>query len=262
MFTTRSKAYKKIGISYLGSVACSSKLVHSMSVNVATYGLYLSPANQSGYNVCPNSKYCKELCLNGSGQARLEAGAGKHRIKDARILKTRLFFENHRIFMQLLIAEIAAAKALWESKGYFFSVRLNCTSDIDINKFQLDGVNICDIFPNVSFYDYTKVYSYLDNMNKFSNYDLTMSFNGHNLSTCKKALERGVRIAICFQDKLPNYFDGVPVINGDKYDARYLDPTNVIIGLKLKLTASTIKNHKRVLPDTPFIIKPTDIRCS
>lgn len=268
-FSTRSKAYKELGISYLGSVNCSSKLSHGMRVNVATYGLYLSPANSASpesspnlYNVCPNSKFCKKLCLNGSGHARLEAGAGKHRIKDARILKTRLFFENHRIFMQLLIAEIAAAKALWESKGYFFAVRLNCCSDISYTQFQLDGVNICDIFKGTNFYEYTKVFSYLNDMKKFANLDYTYSYNGHNSLTCKKALDRGVRIAICFQDKLPNYFDGVPVIDGDFSDYRPANPAYCVVGLKLKKTITMFKNHKFVMPETKFIVKPTDIRCS
>lgn len=259
-FTSRTQSYKDLKISYLGGVAISSKLVHSKSVNVATYGVYLAPYDLSGYNVCPNSKHCKDTCLFKSGHAMMEILAGKNKIVNSRIKKTKLFFENKELFMEILISEIASAKKVWESKGFFFSVRLNCTSDIDINKFNYKGKNICDIFPDVQFYDYTKVYSYLDNVYKYPNYDITYSYNGYNDVTCKKALERGFRIAVVFE-KLPKMFNGYPVINGDNSDYRPMDGKNVVVGLKVKKTSTMVKDNKFVIPKNRFIVRYDDKRC-
>ena len=42
-------------------------------------------------------------------------------------------------------------------------------------------------------------------------------------------------IAVVFRtSKLPLTFNGVRVIDGDKYDMRFKDPKNVIVGLKAK----------------------------
>ena len=45
------------------------------------------------------------------------------------------------------------------------------------------GMNILEIFPDVQFYDYTKVYSRIGLLKKYPNYDLTYSFRelGWNL---------------------------------------------------------------------------------
>lgn len=262
VYQSLSKARREVGISYLGTVACSSKLVHSLKVNVATYGIYLAQSNLSGHSVCPNDKYCRESCLGNSGHNMMEILSGKDRIKKARLKKTKLLFSNKDYFMQLLVDELKREKNKWEAKGYYFSVRLNCTSDIDIAKLNLNGKNITEIFPDVTFYDYTKVYKYLDNMKKFPNLDYTYSYNGHNHITCKKAIERGVRIAVVFENKLPRLFNGIPVVNGDNSDFRPSDPKHCVVGLKVKKTSNMIKNHKFTMPSNSFIIKPTDVRCS
>lgn len=260
-FTSQAKTRRDLKISYLGGVALSAKLVHSLSVNVATYGIYLAPADVSGYNVCPNSSHCRAHCLATSGHNMLQILSGKNNsIRDSRIKKTRLFFENNELFMKLLVTEISFAKIKYESLGYHFAVRLNCTSDINIADFNLNGKNITEIFPTVMFYDYTKVFSYLTNVVKYSNLDYTFSYNGFNWELCKVALERNVRVAVVFE-KLPKTFCGIEVINGDTSDYRPANDKNVIVGLKFKVTATSIKNHKFALPNTPFVVKATDKRC-
>ena len=57
-----AKTIKEIGVSYLGAVAQSAKLRHSLYHKVSTYGIYLASANLSEFNVCPNSEYCKDNC--------------------------------------------------------------------------------------------------------------------------------------------------------------------------------------------------------
>jgi hypothetical protein len=157
-----AQAKRDVNVSYLGNVSHSTKLLHSLTEKqISTYGIYLAPADLSGYNVCPNSAACKEHCLFGSGQAMMDIRSGKNTSINARIRKTKLFFENRDYFMQWTIAEITKYKLLADLEGIEFSVRLNCTSDINIADFVYNGKNICDIFPDVQFYDYTKVYNYL-----------------------------------------------------------------------------------------------------
>jgi hypothetical protein len=221
---------------------------------MATYGIYLAQSNLSGYSVCPNDKYCKAHCLYGSGQNMMDILSKKNIINASRIKKTKLFFENRQVFMELMVAEIKVKKARAESEGHFFSVRINCTSDINIRDFELNGVNICEIFPDTIFYDYTKMFNYLDNENKYNNYDLTFSYNGHNWALCEKALKDGFRVAVVFDKALPKKFHGYDVINGDGSDYRPAEPGGVIVGLKFKVTASSIKKGKFKMPETPFVV--------
>ena len=65
------KALKAAGFNYLGGLKKSAKMMKSYTHNVATYCVYLAPANMAGrtkkgtrINVCPMSQHCKELCLN------------------------------------------------------------------------------------------------------------------------------------------------------------------------------------------------------
>ena len=77
--------------------------------------------------------------------------------------------------------------------------------------------NILQLFPQVQFYDYTKVPGRIQLMKKYSNYDVTFSYDGFNMDKCMSMLEDNIRIAVVF-NKLPEYFNGYPVINGDLYD--------------------------------------------
>jgi hypothetical protein len=87
-----------------------------------------------------------------------------------------------------------------------FSVRLNGTSDLSPELF-VDpdtGLNVLQLFPNVQFYDYTKVYKRIALMEKYPNYDLTFSYDGYNDEECKKFLENGGKVAVVFfSDKMP-----------------------------------------------------------
>ena len=51
-----------------------------------------------------------------------------------------------------------------------------------------------------------------------------------------KAIQAGYNIAVVFDNKkpMPETFMGLPVINGDETDLRFLDNTNSIVGLKAK----------------------------
>jgi len=233
-FTTIGNAKKQTGLSYLGSVASSSKIAKGLQYNEMTYILYLAPASMSGYNVCPMStEECRTACLSESGHNRIDVK--KNAINNARIKKTKLFFEQREFFMAWLVTEIEKAKYQAESSGYKFSVRLNGTSDIEPTRFQHNGKVLFELFDDVMFYDYTKVAKRFDLLNKG---------NG--------------RVAMVFEGKvLPQSFMGYKVIDGDAYDMRYLDEQGVIVGLKFKKVRNKIDttNNAFIIPmDSKFSV--------
>jgi hypothetical protein len=257
VFKSISQAKKLTGLSYLGSVASSSKIAKGLEYNEATYILYLAPADMSGYNVCPMaSDECKEACLNESGHNKIDVK--KNNINKARIKKTKLFFEHRQFFMVWLVSEIEKAKYQAESKGMRFSVRINGTSDIEPTLFQHNGIVLFELFDDVMFYDYTKVAKRFNLLQFYKNYDLTYSFSGHNMLQCLDLLSKGNgRVAMVFEGKvLPTSFMGYKVIDGDAYDMRYMDEQGVIVGLKFKKVRNKIDTSNNV-----FII-PMDSKFS
>lgn len=256
-FKTCLDAYKKTGIFKLGGVSISSKLAKNQKVNgQMTYVVYMSPANQSGYNVCPTSTpECRLGCLSTSGRAAMDINCGANIIVNSRIKKTRLFFENNSFYMNWLFAEIKNARVQAIKKGYEFSVRLNGTSDIDWNEYKLNNLTVFETFPDVQFYDYTKNPTKLDNL--AANYHLTFSYSGHNVSTCKKVLSKGYNVAVVFNVQknkpLPETFLGYKVIDGDLTDYRPADEKNVIVGLRWKRIANKADNDQ--IKNSVFVVQ-------
>ena len=252
---------KEVGISYLGNVAQSSKLMHSFIHHINTYCVYLASADLSGFNVCPNSKMCKDNCLMGSGHNKLSRMSGNDNIDRPRIIKTRLLIANKLIFMKLFMHEVEVEMRRAEVMGHDFSIRLNPTSDLSPDMFTYGKKNVLQLYPKVPIYDYTKVPSRLRMLDKYPNYDITWSLDGseENEKIAKEYLEKGGRVAVVFGDAFPKKFLGFDVIDGDAYDARYKDG-NVIVGLAFKKTANNHKNGKFVMPKTDFIVRNGDKR--
>lgn len=254
---------KKYGISYLGSAAKSAKLKHSLYHGTLTYAIYLAPSNLSGHNVCPKSEHCRAHCLNQSGHNKadiLAHGFEGSKVNNARIKRTRLFYDDREAFMRLLIREIMRYEKVAKREGLEFSVRLNGTSDISPLAFKYDGKCILDIFPRIQFYDYTKVYSRTNLLASYDNYDITFSYDGYNWDDCRNYLSQGGRVAVVFYGGLPKTFNGYEVVSGDDYDMRYIDKNGCVIGLKYKVGGTDYvlgEDGKRhfVEPNVPFVIR-------
>ncbi len=88
------------------------------------------------------------------------------------------------------------------------------------------------MFPQVQFYDYTKVLG--RKVGDIPNYHLTFSNADGNINDVLAAIQAGLNIAVVFKKELPKTYLGLPVINGDETDLRFLDPKGVIVGLKAK----------------------------
>lgn len=184
--------------------------------------LHLSPFTTSGFNVCPMaSEGCKKVCLAFAGRGLF------NNVRSARIRKTQLFFNNRGEFMDLLTKDLD----MLERRGYKHNkpvvVRLNGTSD-------LNWAPIVKKYDYIGFYDYTKIFKRLIQSRDYSNLHLTFSRTENNELDCFKALELGFNVAVVFRKELPEKYLGVPVINGDEHDLRFLDAKKVVVGLVAK----------------------------
>lgn len=269
-----SKALRDLNISYLGKTQQSTKLQYSYNNGYETYGIYLAPATKArdaqhpNINVCPFSKMCAESCLEGSGQnkcATLHLNNPKNElshIDKARIKKTHLFYDNRDLFMRLVISEINRFQNHAKKRNMGFAVRLNCTSDLSPELFKFEDKNILELFPNVQFYDYTKVPNRLFLPNKYHNYYVVFSYDGTNWGICEWYLQRGGNVAVVFDlydDKgkqiLPNTFKGYEVIDGNKSDIRFTEGGGKIVGLHYHRVANDYLSGKYKPKDTPFVIR-------
>jgi hypothetical protein len=242
-FTTKAAARRLTGVNYLASVSRTVKHKKSKKYGELTLSLYLAPARSSGYEVCPGrTAECTKLCLNESGMNTMTQNGKGDVINDSRITKTRLFFEHKDFFMDWLIYEIKAAQRKAIRMTYKFSIRLNNTSDISPEDFTRNGQNILEMFPDITFYDYTKVATRIDLMKIHKNYDVTFSYTGYNLTKCQEMLLNKIRVAVVFKN-VPEVWKGYPVVDGDKYDMRYKDDQAVIIGLKYKRVRTKLTSN-------------------
>jgi len=162
-------------------------------------------------------------------------------IQKARIRKTELFFEDRVQFMALLVKDIELAIKQSIRMKLFPVVRLNGTSDIAWEKYEVarNGItysNIFAAFPDLEFYDYTKILG--RKINHIENYSLTFSAADGNDADVVKAMQQGYNIATVFGIKktlpMPETYMGRPVFNGDDSDLRFLDPHGVVVGLYAK----------------------------
>jgi hypothetical protein len=248
------------GFSYLGSVNSSSKIMKTnKELEIDTYVMYLAPSNLSGHNVCAMATAeCIKGCLNTSGRAKMDKSYKA--MKNARINKTKYFFDQRENFNSILFHEVKLAANRTANKGKDFAVRLNGTSDLNPILFKKDGKNILETFPNVQFYDYTKILNRIELAKKHANYDLTFSFTGYNWNDCAIALNNNVRVAVIFNVKagqpLPETFNGYRVVDGDKYDYRPLDSKDVIVGLRWKSIRDKKVNNE--IKNSPFVVQVKD----
>jgi hypothetical protein len=219
------------------------KILKGLKQGFNTYILHLAPADVSGYQTCPKATAgCKAACLNTAGRGGMfKKGETTNTIQQARIRKTKMFFENRIEFMAQLVKDIELGIKQSIKKDLVPVFRLNGTSDLSFEKYEVvrNGVlyrNIFDAFSDIQFYDYTKVLG--RKVKDIKNYQLTFSAADGNDRDVESAMYNGMNVAVVFGIKktlpMPEYYNGVQVFNGDESDLRFLDPKNVIVGLYAK----------------------------
>lgn len=216
---------------------------------VLTAILHLAPERVSGRNVCPHATAgCAAACLNTAGRGGIGLDEnGLNTIQVARIRRTRWFQRDRKAFLYALALEIGRHAQIARKHGLAPAVRLNGTSDLPWERFPIAGQpNIMALFPDVTFYDYTKWPIRLRPLVAgIPNYSLTYSLAESNADSAANALLAGVNVAAVFAVKrgkpLPSHYaiGGVltRVIDGDATDLRFTDPreaVGVIVGLRAK----------------------------
>jgi hypothetical protein len=210
------------------------KIQKGTKLGYLSFILHLAPADVSGYNTCPKATAgCKAACLNTAGRGGMfKKGETTNAIQKARIRKARYFFEDRAGFMADLYKDIQKAIKFAERKGLTPVFRLNGTSDLSWEKYEVEGAkNIFEAFPTVQFYDYTKVPK--RKVDGIANYHLTFSQADGNGKDADWAISKNMNVTVVF-DKIPAEYKGKPVYNADDTDLRFLDPKGVVLGLKAK----------------------------
>lgn len=202
----------------------------------------------------------------------IKKGETTNVIQEARKRKTNLYLEDRNTFMSYLITDIMKFVRYCEKKDKLPCIRLNGTSDIQwetiptenthysISQMYLlqehaeyfegyghtewkpckelvdlgwrEAKNIFELFPDVQFYDYTKIPT--RKVSDIENYHLTWSYSEANMKYANWFDKIAYNIAVVFNGALPIHFKGREVVNGDETDLRFLDKGNVIVGLKAK----------------------------
>ena len=218
------------------SISSDAKTVKGLKLGFLTGILYLTPSDLSGYQLCSMAKLaeCETPCLFSAGRGAFSS------VQLARLAKTDWFFNDRESFMAELIDSVFALIRQAMRQDLTPVVRLNGTSDIRWESIPViyKGVtytSIMALFPEVQFYDYTKL---ANRKNVPSNYDLTFSYSGALAFQpfVDKAVAAGMRIAVVFRTvaDIPKTFLGLKVIPGDNSDIRHVEPKNKIVALYAK----------------------------
>jgi len=199
------------------------KIQKGTKLGYLSFILHLAPSTLSGKNTCPKATPgCIAACLNTAGRGGMfKRGETTNMIQQARIRKTKMYFEQRDLFLATLEADIRKAIKFAEKQGLIPVFRLNGTSDLSVEKW-----GIIEKFPTVQFYDYTKVLG--RKVSHLPNYHLTFSKADGNDADVAEALMQGMSVVAVY-DKIP---EGVP--SADETDLRFLDPKGIMLGLKAK----------------------------
>jgi hypothetical protein len=224
-------AYKLLSVDSNPKIAKSNKL----SDEYWSCIMHLRPVST---RICPYQieAGCKDACLNTAGMAGVFP-----KVQEARQRKTDLFLNYREEFMTQLVLDVIKFIKACDRKGKKPAIRLNGTSDIQWEKIIVEcGQNIFEMFPQVQWYDYTKIPT--RKIKHLINYHLTWSYSEASLKYADNFTKVKYNIAVVFHKKLPKTFRGRKVIDGDKHDMRFMDEDNVVIGLLAKGKAKVEDN--------------------
>lgn len=194
-----------------------------------TFILYLAPATQNsrGADLCPyRSQGCTAACLFTAGRGKFGS------VKDARINRTEYLLSDPKTFLAQLALELKAINKRYQKRGETAAVRLNGTSDRDFVYLlkKRAGLDVLQL-EALKFYDYTKdphrVKRYAG-----SNYILTFSRAEDNEPQALEILQNGGIVSAVFADRLPQFYKGYEVIDGDQSDDLMIKAAQAVNVLK------------------------------
>jgi hypothetical protein len=222
------------------SCGTNAKTVKGDGSEYLTAIMYLTPWKSAGINVCPMAEQaqCIDGCLNSAGRGQMSS------VQLGRARKTQWFAQDRAGFMAQLVSDLESFVSYCAKRGIHPCVRLNGTSDIrwELISVQRGGHTLGNVFlafPMVTFYDYTKIANRKVTHTTPGNYSLTWSYSGASEAYAAQhaiAKANGLNIAVVFRRKgdIPASFLGLPTIDGDRDDMRFLDPKGVVVALYAK----------------------------
>jgi hypothetical protein len=209
------------------SISADAKTIKGEVKGVLTGILYLAPHTLSGYQVCPKATAgCMMSCLYTAGQGVYT------NVQKSRINRTLWFFQDRDGFMETIVTDVQRLIRKSTKLGLIPAIRLNGTSDIAWEKIKCvkDGKeyrSLMAAFPEVQFYDYTKVRGRVTAL-ALPNYHLTFSLAEDNDAEASAAIAEGYNVAVVMKVKRaeakPATWGGYPVVDGDSDDIRFRDP--------------------------------------
>lgn len=214
---TNAKTIKGDGSEYLTAILYMTPY----KVWVETLGRYM--------NSCAMAEIagCIKPCLNTAGRGKFS------NVQTARERKAQWFYNDRESFMRQLYEDIAKFQTYCRKRDIKPCVRLNGTTDIQYENIKIDGYTLFELFPRVQFYDYTKIAN-RRKAKEIANYHLTWSYSNADpkyAAMLDTAIENGMNAAVVFRSnfievkpKCWHTWKGLPVIDGDKDDLRFLDP--------------------------------------
>lgn len=210
-------------------LSTSLKTQKCLSVAVLARALYFTP----GVFCSHSTQGCLAACLgHSSGRMQMPTHAV------ARDRRTACYLQEPQLFLQMLGVELALLEQEARRQQLQPAARLNGSSDLAWEDLHPD---IFQRFPNIRFFDYTKIPARMDRFlqrsNWPANYHLTFSAQATNHRQSRRFLEQGGTVAAVFWPHVPQTLWAHPVINGDSHDARFLDAAGVVVGLKAKGSA-------------------------
>lgn len=221
----------------------NAKTVRGEPLGYLTAILFLSPYTESGEaNLCPHaSPGCIRSCLYTAGMGRFEY------VRSARRRRTLFYLYQPAQFYAQLRREIAQAYERARSRGLRLAVRLNGTSDLGGLSQRM--AEEFEHLEDLTFYEYTKTPRPWERTRE--NLYLIFSRDEDNEADCLEALAHGINVAVVFSrrkdEPLPLEWKGLPVIDGDEHDLRFLDEPGRIVGLRAKGAAKS--------DDTGFVVR-------
>lgn len=222
--------YKLLG------VGTNAKTIKGDGDEYLTAILYMTPykvmVDGKLFNSCSMAAMasCIDGCLYTAGRGAF------NNVQTARQRKAEWFYRDRDSFMAQLVIDVAKFANYCRKRDIQPCIRLNGTTDIRWELILIDGKNIFEWFPNVQWYDYTKIPN--RKVSHLSNYHLTWSYSAANPKYEQyfdDVIRNGMSVAVVFRKPINlKTWRGYKVVDGDKDDLRFLDPKQSIVALYAK----------------------------
>ena len=222
--------YKLLG------VGTNAKTIKGDGDEYLTAILYMTPykvmVDGKLFNSCSMAAMasCIDGCLYTAGRGAF------NNVQTARQRKAEWFYRDRDSFMAQLVIDVAKFANYCRKRDIQPCIRLNGTTDIRWELILIDGKNIFERFPNVQWYDYTKIPN--RKVSHLSNYHLTWSYSAANPKYEQyfdEVIRNGMSVAVVFRKPINlKTWRGYKVVDGDKDDLRFLDPKQSIVALYAK----------------------------